>query len=204
VVTKPAEAAFPGRNGLIAFSSNRSIVSGDPSAFDSEIFTAPLIGNLTQLTKNSNGDFSPTWSADGIKIVFVTSRDTNNEVYVMNADGSGQANLTNNAANDGDPAFSPNGKKIAFVSKRDGNDEIYPKPKVAAAATMMPFLGLVLWAVEQLGIKMPVYRRRCSDSPGRLGCLPRPGQAVTDTSSYRTCCYGTVALLLRCFSLCPK
>ena len=71
---KPAEAAFPGANGLIAFSSNRSIASGDPSTSDSEIFTAPPIGDLTQLTKNSNRDYSPTWSADGTKIAFLRPR----------------------------------------------------------------------------------------------------------------------------------
>jgi hypothetical protein len=32
-----------------------------------------------------------------------------------------------------------------------------PKPKVAAAATTVPFSGLVLWAVEQFGVEMPVY-----------------------------------------------
>jgi Tol biopolymer transport system component len=42
----------------------------------------------------------PSWSPDGTKIVFVSTRDGNYEIYVMNADGSGQMRLTNN--NDGD------------------------------------------------------------------------------------------------------
>jgi hypothetical protein len=32
-----------------------------------------------------------------------------------------------------------------------------PRPKVAAAATTVPFSGLVLWAVEQFGVEMPAY-----------------------------------------------
>lgn len=59
------------------------------------------------------------------KICFVTDRDGNSEIYVMNADGTGQTNLTNNPAADSDCAWSADGTKIAFRSGRDGNLEIY-------------------------------------------------------------------------------
>jgi len=59
------------------------------------------------------------------KIAFVSNRDGNYEIYVMDADGSNQTRLTNNSANDLEPSFSADGSKIAFVSDRDGNDEIY-------------------------------------------------------------------------------
>ena len=35
------------------------------------------------------------------KIAFVSERDGNNEIYVMNADGSGRTRLTNDPAGDG-------------------------------------------------------------------------------------------------------
>ena len=59
------------------------------------------------------------------RIVFASNRDGNYEIYVMNADGTAQANLTNYWTDDAQPAGSPDGSKIAFMSIRDGNQEIY-------------------------------------------------------------------------------
>ncbi|MDD3819249.1 MAG: hypothetical protein PHG41_05395 [Actinomycetota bacterium] len=71
----------------------------------------------TRLTDNSDDDMSSCFSPDGTKIAFVTGRDkiripggylSNDEIYLMNPDGSCQVNITNNP--DGDdwrPCFSP-------------------------------------------------------------------------------------------------
>ena len=68
---------------------------------------------------------TPAWSPDGRKIAFVSRRDGNSEIYVINADGSGQENLTQHPARDSHPSWSRDGRKLAFVSRRDGNSEIY-------------------------------------------------------------------------------
>ena len=65
------------------------------------------------------------WSPDGRKLAFVSRRDGNNEIYVINADGNGQENLTQHPARDSHPSWSRDGRKLAFVSRRDGNSEIY-------------------------------------------------------------------------------
>jgi Tol biopolymer transport system component len=53
------------------------------------------------------------------KIAFVSHRDGNDEIYVMQPDGSGQTRLTNDPLRDEGPAWSPDGTKIAF--RREGD-----------------------------------------------------------------------------------
>ena len=76
--------------------------------------------------KSKPGDVqTPAWSPDGRKLAFVSQRDGNFEIYVMNADGSAPENLTRQPENDSHPSWSRDGRRIAFVSRRDGNSEIY-------------------------------------------------------------------------------
>lgn len=86
-----------------------------------------MVGSrVTNLTCNLANDRDVVaWSPDGRKIAFVSYRDGNMEIYVMNADGSGVTRLTNHPGSDAHPAWSPDGRKIAFQSDRDGNSEIY-------------------------------------------------------------------------------
>lgn len=75
----------------------------------------------TKLTNNDAHDRNPSWSPDGNKIAFESARDGNREIYVMNADGSGQMRLTNTSITTGneEPDWSPDGTKIIFTTTRD-------------------------------------------------------------------------------------
>jgi len=64
-------------------------------------------------------DSEPAWSPDGARIAFVSDREDNSEIYVVNTDGSGLSRLTHNTARDEAPAWSPDGARIAFASWRD-------------------------------------------------------------------------------------
>lgn len=100
VATKPAEAAFPGRNGKIVFESNRD--------GNSEIYTMQADGSAqTWRTTNSISDSTPAYSPDGKQIVFTSQRDGNGEIYRMQVNGSLQTLLFNNPAHDSDPNWQP-------------------------------------------------------------------------------------------------
>lgn len=59
------------------------------------------------------------------KIVFVSDRNGNREIYSTNSDATNQTRLTANSANDEFPDWSPDGSQIAFATDRIGNFEIY-------------------------------------------------------------------------------
>jgi Tol biopolymer transport system component len=135
VGTKPAEAAFPGKNGKIAFTSVRDGYS--------EIYAMrpSLFGTLEHnLSASTAIDSDPTYSADGKRIAFVNNRASGNgDIYRMRATGASQTRLTFNAADDIEPTWSPSGKKIAFSSGRDGNPEIYMMGADGGSQTRLTF-----------------------------------------------------------------
>ena len=59
------------------------------------------------------------------KILFISARDGNREVYTMNLDGSEQVNLTQHPADDQQAVWSPTGGQILFVSDRGGARDLY-------------------------------------------------------------------------------
>lgn len=62
---------------------------------------------------------------DDCKIVFVSNRDGNLEIYSCNPDGSNILRLTYDAGTDDEPAWSPDRSRIAFISNRTGHPELY-------------------------------------------------------------------------------
>ena len=115
----PAEAAFPGKNGKIAFVSNRDAGAG-------EIYTiGPNGGAATRITFPTGGSATPAYSPDGTKIAFMKS----NHIFVMpanglNTDGTGATQITPPGTINKEPTWSPDGTKIAYVVQ-EADYEIY-------------------------------------------------------------------------------
>ena len=82
--------------------------------------------NAVNLTKSPQRDRYAMWSPDGAKIAFNTSRDGNQEIYVMNADGSDPTNVTNAPDSaEGLADWSPDGRRLALYSDRPGNKDVF-------------------------------------------------------------------------------
>jgi Tol biopolymer transport system component len=109
----------------------RSVNGGRGESSD-ELYVMNADGSgKRRLARSLAGNHSTAWSPDGRKLVFAIqprgsaglcerAGDCNNELFVINADGSGLRRLTRNAVSDGDAVWSPDGRKIAFLSRRDG------------------------------------------------------------------------------------
>ena len=121
VLAAPAQAAFPGKNGKIAFVKSQF---GAPTT--SMVHTMEPDGSgVAPLPTGSLAHSSfPAWSPDGIRIAFKSGSPA--DIYVQNADGSGQTKLTDNPDEDGYPNWSPDGTRLVFASRLSGSDsDIY-------------------------------------------------------------------------------
>lgn len=86
---------------------------------------------MRQLTSYPGDEYSPSWSPDGSRIVFVRNSDVEEaNIYVIDNDGSDLRQLTQGAEVDAEPTWSPDGALIAFERTGDsGHAELF---------TMMP------------------------------------------------------------------
>lgn len=79
----------------------------------------------TLQSQNPPANYWSPWSPDGRWLVFTSTRDNNQEIYKIRADGSQLTRLTDNPRYDGQPIWSPDGEWIAFLSVRDSAFEVY-------------------------------------------------------------------------------
>lgn len=59
------------------------------------------------------------------KVYYVANPNGDDEVYSMNADGTGSVQLTSNSAADGSAVASADGTKLAFISDRTGGPQLW-------------------------------------------------------------------------------
>ena len=112
-------------NNEIQTSALRISIIGDEFVFamktdgsnenNTEIFAVSVDGTgLNRLTSNTYFDLYPVWSSDGTMIGFLSRRDSDLDIYTMNANGDGQRKLYDSGSNDADIDWK--GDTIVFTS----------------------------------------------------------------------------------------
>jgi Tol biopolymer transport system component len=136
--------AFSPDGQKIAYSSGGAQASNPDGDDEVYVMNATDGSDQTNLSNNgwANGDRGPAFSPDGQKIVYtsdgpqISNPEGDEEVYVMNADGSAKKNLTNNGQGDvydhsHYARFSPDGQRVIYVSggaqtsNPEGDEELY-------------------------------------------------------------------------------
>ena len=96
--------------------------SDNPGQDGGALYTLPIIGTgePKPLTNSAAGvDADPAWSPDGTQIAFRRRLPSGNQdVFVMNADGTGLRPVATTPAADFKPVWSPDGKNLLIISNR--------------------------------------------------------------------------------------
>ena len=115
----PTTTPMGGGYGQIAFTSKRT---GLP-----QIWVMNVDGTeLRRITDTQQGACQPSWSPDGMQLVFISPCDTQREVFtgsslfIINEDGTGLTPLPIVGRGEYDPSWSPDGESILFTSLREG------------------------------------------------------------------------------------
>src|SRR5467141_691444 len=106
--------------GEILVASSRA---NPPGKFQLYAIERSNLAQLTKLTPDTTSASDPAFSPDGSRIAFVSQRDGNAEIYIMNADGTASTRVTNDPQPDGRPSFTPDGQALVFHSARNGGKQ---------------------------------------------------------------------------------
>jgi Tol biopolymer transport system component len=146
----PAPAGRPGRLwasalvfGLLGVAAGAGLLTVLRPA-DQPKPIPPLVSAVTQLTWDTGYEGEPSWSPDGLSLVYAADRGGNLDIYLSQVSGGPAVNLTNDPSDDVQPAYSPDGKLIAFVSSRRGIALRYgtvESPRLGGSIFVMPALG---------------------------------------------------------------
>src|SRR6187549_3943986 len=76
-------------------------------------------GNERPLVPHGTLEYSPSYSADGKRVVFTKETAGLSDIYRVHPDGSGVEKLTDDLAFDDQGVLSPDGRTLAFISTRE-------------------------------------------------------------------------------------
>ena len=104
----------PPRFGELTYSSVRDNRYWDISLMD------VASGAVRRISRQTFTVIAYDWTHDGSRLVFLTDRDGNFEIYTMDANGGDWKRITNTPGADYGPEWSPDGRHIAYAEDVGG------------------------------------------------------------------------------------
>ena len=103
------------------FEDDQGVIQTVQQQVPTVFFYDSLYSAEERVTYFGSGDaFDPAWSPTAQRIALVSNDSGNDEIWVINHDGSGALQLTRNAWEwDKHPSWSPDGRQIVFWSNQD-------------------------------------------------------------------------------------
>lgn len=123
--TYPAWSPDGSRIAFVRTTENRDYTNPEYDNFGDLYIMDVNSREIIQLTDDEDA-MTPTWSPDGNKIVFVSDRDDNQDVYIIDIDGEldSEINITNSLdEEDILPVFSSDGKKVLVNAGKKVNEQ---------------------------------------------------------------------------------
>ncbi|MDQ4090031.1 MAG: hypothetical protein M3163_06985 [Actinomycetota bacterium] len=182
VSTTPAGAAFPGINGKIACSSNRTgnfeVFLFDPDNTESGVIN---------ITNHPGSDGRPRWRSDGRKIAFESNRAGGSNIFIADADGSNVQQLTF-SGNASSPAWHPDGSQLVFQrSFPNLNFEIYKINVDGTGETVLASTptedSLPFWSPDGTQIVFSSRRLEGNTQPPDIYTMDSFGNNVTNITN---------------------
>jgi len=132
---------------------NLQRVAFDPAA-------AAIRGNAQPITRGSRAVAQPHVSPDGATLAF-NSSGQQEDIWVVQADGTGLLQLTDDAARDRAARWSPDGQRIAFYSDSTGQLEIWAINRDGSGLqqlTRSPGAHYPVWSPDGLWMAYSTHR----------------------------------------------
>ncbi len=92
-------------------------VSAEENAKNKQIFAVPVDGGAARQLTDQGNNSRPRWSPDSARLAFVSDRTDSSQIWLMEADGSGQRPVTDIATEADGVLFSPTGDALVFASR---------------------------------------------------------------------------------------
>ncbi|HEV8167668.1 MAG TPA: hypothetical protein VGR74_25040 [Actinomycetota bacterium] len=119
-----------GQFGRWSPDGSRLVLDAPARGSDGDLFVVDAHSGrvLRRLTATPALEQAAAWSPDGRKILFTRYRldpPWLADVFIVDADGTGERRLTHAAGDDVAAAWSPDGRRVVFTSGRSGSDQVF-------------------------------------------------------------------------------